>query len=57
MRAPIGYTCPDIDNCIKWLNIAKSEIKDVIVEVGQGDETNYTYDVVRMLNEALKRDL
>ncbi len=54
MRAPVGHTCPDIDNCIKWLKIAKTEIEDAIVEVEQGDETNYTYGVISSLNEALK---
>jgi hypothetical protein len=27
MKAPIGYTCKDIDQCIKWLKICKENIE------------------------------
>lgn len=54
MRAPVGHTCSSIDQCIKWLNIAKDEIESVYMRVEQGDETDYTSTVLHSLNQALK---
>lgn len=27
MRAPVGNTCPNIDQCIRWLKISKDNIE------------------------------
>jgi hypothetical protein len=54
MRAPVGNTCPDIDDCIRWLDTAKTEIEFAYMKVEQGDETDYTDKVLESLSEALK---
>jgi hypothetical protein len=30
MKAPVGYTCKDIDQCIKWLKICKDNIETAL---------------------------
>jgi len=54
MKAPVSHTCPDIDQCIKWLAVAKSEIEFVISEIENGDEINYAGKALNSLEEALK---
>jgi hypothetical protein len=54
MKAPVGFTCNDINVCIQWLKHAKSEIESVIDEITQGDEVHYKDKVLNCLDEALK---
>lgn len=54
MRAPVGHTCPDINQCIKWLDTAKSEIEYVISAIENGDEVDYAGKALNALGEALK---
>ena len=54
MKAPVGHTCSDINQCIKWLDTAKSEIEYVISAIENGDEVDYAGKALNALEEALK---
>jgi len=47
MKAPVGNTCPDINQCIKWLKICKDNIETAINTLGTCN------DIPRIVIEAL----
>ena len=51
MRAPIGYTCPDINQLITWLSTAKENILKAIDRI---DPEWDSYDLQKNLDEAYK---
>ena len=52
MKAPVGYTCPDINQCITWLNTAKENILRATTELENLDER--PYEALSALDEAYK---
>ena len=51
MKAPVGYTCPDINQLITWLNTAKDHILKAIDRI---DPEWDSYDLQKNLDEAYK---
>lgn len=53
MRAPVGNTCPDINQCIKWLKICKDNIETAIDTLNFSD-LEVPSKVMNALDEAHK---
>lgn len=53
MKAPVGNTCPDIDNCIKWLKVTKASIETAIDTLNYSD-LDVPIKVLDALDEAHK---
>jgi len=51
MKAPVGYTCPDINQCITWLSTSKEHIIEAINCI---DSEWDSYDLKKHLDEAYK---
>lgn len=53
MKAPVGHTCKDIDQCIKWLKICKDNIESAIDTLNFSD-LEVPGKVMNALDEAHK---
>jgi hypothetical protein len=51
MKAPVNYTCPDIDICIAWLKTSKDHI---LAAINCIDSEWDAYDLQKHLDEAYK---
>lgn len=62
-HAPVGHTCPDIDNCIKWLKLAADYIEsakvaaDNIDDIADSEDVGAIKDLVYGLIDNLKEAL